>query len=170
MRYRNDPTNRPDIDIYMLRMARLVATRSTCVRRAVGCVLTNGYKHVIATGYNGVARGQEHCFSSPCAGASAASGKNLDQCLAIHAEANALLQCKNVQEIMTCYVTSFPCIGCTKLLMNTSCSKIVYIESYVDGGVDLWPRNKFQLTLKEIGTGTSQRTTDDSTRSGSNVV
>jgi dCMP deaminase len=115
----------------------------------VGCILLNNRGHVIATGYNGVASGMEHCnkidmdvisendnifaveqYPNICPGALSKSGTNLDSCYAIHAEQNAMLQCKNIYEIETCYVTASPCITCVKLLMNTSCKEIVFNEEY----------------------------------------
>ena len=148
---------RPDKDTYFLRMAQLVASRSTCLRRSVGCVLVNERGHVLATGYNGVAAGMPHCnelittelkatytyltigfktekcephYPHACPGAQSPSGTNLDGCQAIHAEQNALLQCRDTFEIYTCYCTASPCLTCTKLLMNTSCKRIVFIEEY----------------------------------------
>jgi dCMP deaminase len=131
-------------------MASLIAQRTTCLRRAVGCVLVNARGHVLSTGYNGVAAGQKHCnetetwtvkhvvppdeivVSHPhaCTGATSPSGTNLDACQAIHAEQNALLQCQDVYEIDTCYCTTSPCMTCTKLLLNTSCKVIIYREEY----------------------------------------
>lgn len=166
---------RPDRDTWALRMAALTAERSTCLRRAVGCVLTNSKGHVLATGYNGVAAGQRHCneevseplhgpeyehilsgritkrrdcigfrptFPHACAAAYAPSGTNLDGCEAIHAESNALLQCRDVYAIDTCYVTASPCINCVKLLLNTSCRKIVYRDDYPHSTAkELWERS-----------------------------
>ena len=88
---------RPDTDAYFIDMAKLAASRSTCIRRSVGCVLVNARNHVLATGYNGVPAGSTHCnevstirgaltFGHACAGADADSGTNLDSCLAVHAE------------------------------------------------------------------------------------
>ena len=143
-------------DEWAMQLAQLTAKRSTCCRRAVGCVLLNEKGHVIATGYNGVAAGLPHCnekrsdlvetfdpqadtYPNACAGANAPSGQNLDACQAIHAEQNAMLQCKNVYEIHTAYVTASPCITCTKLLLNTSCERIVFVEEYPHGHTkDLW--------------------------------
>lgn len=122
--------SRPDKDVYFLRMARLVASRATCARRAVGCVLVDEHGHVLATGYNGVAAGQPHCTEFPCSGADCAPGQGLELCEAIHAEQNALLQCADVQRIRTCYTTTAPCITCTKLLLNTPCERIAFIEEY----------------------------------------
>lgn len=122
---------RPTKDEYFGVMSYLVATRGTCARRKVGCVLVNDKGHVLATGYNGVAAGVPHCAEgTPCEGATAPSGTNLDGCQAIHAEQNALLQCRNVYEIETCYCTASPCLTCVKLLLNTSCKKIVFGEEY----------------------------------------
>lgn len=117
-------------DEYFTKMATLVAERGTCVRRKVGCVLVNKRGHVIATGYNGNAAGSIHCIDKPCPGAESPSGHGLETCQAIHAEANALLQCKDVYDIDTAYVTASPCVHCTKLLMNTSCERIVFLEYY----------------------------------------
>ena len=113
--------------------------RSTCLRRHVGCVLLDKYGYVISTGYNGVAAGLPHCneelqafgtFPHACGGAHSASGTDLDSCEAIHAEQNALLQCRDPHLIDTCYTTTSPCITCVKLLMNTSCGRIVFSEEY----------------------------------------
>jgi len=161
----NDRTRleRPRVDENMLEITRVVALRSTCKRRQVGCVLTDSHNHIIATGYNGVAKGQVHCLDQPCPGATSESGTDLDKCLAIHAEANALLQCRFTQEIVTCYVTTFPCIHCVKLLMNTSCRRIVYIEKY-PGGMEIWPHQMISLEqLKGDKYGTSRSSYYDPT-------
>lgn len=134
---------RPSHDETGLRYAEVAAARATCLRRAVGCALTNARNQLLATGYNGRAAGLPHCneetpltelitepYRNKCAGAFAASGTQLDACEAIHAEQNALLQCRDVYEIETCYVTVSPCLTCVKLLMNTSCRRIIFRERY----------------------------------------
>lgn len=164
---------RPTRDEWAMGLARLTAGRSTCLRRAVGCVLLNERGHVLATGYNGVAAGQPHCneptgeapnpslrvavgvyraaehwersmvplYANACSGAEAPSGQNLDGCQAIHAEQNALLQCRDVYDIHTAYVTASPCVTCVKLLLNTGCQRIVYDEPYPHGSSELiWVR------------------------------
>ena len=136
---------RPSKDNYFLEMAKLVATRSTCARRSVGCVLVNGLGHVVATGYNGRPRGFRHCSEGwPCAGADLPSGTGLDACEAIHAEANALLQCGDVNQVVACYVTCSPCINCVKLLLNTSCRRIIFAERYAhdETAQELWVRDQ----------------------------
>lgn len=116
---------RPSKDEYFLRMAQLVATRGTCARRQVGCVLVSSRGHVIATGYNGPPAGRAHCVDSPCPAALAEPGTRLDECFAIHAEQNALLQCHDVYAIETAYITVAPCATCLKLFLNTSCRRLV---------------------------------------------
>ena len=161
---------RPSRDQWAMQLATITAGRTTCCRRAVGCVLLNSRGHVLATGYNGVAAGLPHCneaayksqcglLTSPCkiegrrdivdvnirvmphacSGATAPSGTNLDGCQAIHAEQNAMLQCRDVYAIHTCYVTASPCMTCCKLLLNTGCERIVYAEEYPHSAAkDLW--------------------------------
>jgi dCMP deaminase len=138
-RLRGGVDMRPSVDNYFIDMAKLVATRGTCIRRKVGCVLVNKRNHVIATGYNGVAAGFTHCLDHPCPGADQPSGSGLDMCEASHAEQSALLQCRDVYEIHTLYSTTSPCIQCIKLLLNTSCQRIVFAEEYPHGiSKQLW--------------------------------
>lgn len=134
---------RPSKDEYFSLIAKIVATRSTCSRRAVGCVLINKYNHIIATGYNGVAAGLPHCLDVPCPGAHYPSGEGLDKCEALHAEQNALLQVHNAYEITTAYVTVTPCVTCIKLLMNTSCERIVSLGKYAhdEVAIEYWQRH-----------------------------
>lgn len=163
---------RPSLDDYFLEIAQVVAKRSTCLRRAVGCVLVNERGHLLATGYNGVAAGMAHCndprplldqtfdnekrmksiagmlqYPNACPGATAESGTMLDGCHAIHAEQNALLQCRDVHEITSCYVTASPCVTCIKLLMSTSCIRVVFAQLYPghETAKELWeiPRKNF---------------------------
>lgn len=132
---------RPHKREYFMKIATVVASRSTCMRRAVGCVLINELDQIIATGYNGRHRGAPNCNdrnSFACEGATSPTGSNLEGCEAIHAEQNALMQCANVHDIAVCFVTTAPCVHCTKMLLNTSCRIIVYGEEYAASGLKLW--------------------------------
>lgn len=132
---------RPPKVVWGLAMAKLVATRATCARRSVGCVLVDHKHRVLATGYNGVASGLPHCNEGlPCPGAAAPSGTQLDACHALHAEQNALLQCMDTDAIEVCYCTTAPCVTCTKLLLNTECQTIWFIDSYpqAEASRELW--------------------------------
>jgi len=129
---------RPPLATTMLGIAKLLARRATCSKLQVGCVLVDKAGRILATGYNGVPRGCPHCIDVPCAGANAPAGADL--CEAVHAEQNALLQCKDVDKIDTCYVTYMPCMRCTKQLMNTSCRSIVYLDGTIAeaAAIELW--------------------------------
>lgn len=117
-------------DAYFINLVKGVALRGSCIRRKTGCILTDKHHHIMATGYNGRPRGFIECLKEPCAGAYEPSGQGLHQCEAIHAEANALLQCRDTESILTAYCTTAPCIHCVKLLLNTSCERIVFIDDY----------------------------------------
>lgn len=122
---------RPTLDQYLMSIAQLAATRTTCIRRGVGCVLADRRGHVLSVGYNGVASGLPHCNeSNPCHGHNLPPGQ--DSCEAVHAEQNALLQCTDPWAISTAYVTLSPCKACLKLLLNTSCERIVFLMEHVD--------------------------------------
>ena len=127
-----------------MNMAHILSDLSTCSRRAVGCILVDSKFRILATGYNGAPHGMNHCTSVPCAGANFPSGTGLDKCEAIHAEQNALLQCKDIDKIHACFTTTQPCAHCTKMLLNTSCEIIFYSEPYPEGA-KLWNRQMEQI-------------------------
>ena len=126
---------RPSLDRYLMTLAKVAATRSTCVRRNVGCVLSDAKGRVLSIGYNGVPSGVEHCRGGmPCQGHLLPAGQ--DNCEAVHAEQNALLQCKNPDEIASAHITLSPCKPCLKLLLNTGCRRIVVLAEHTD----LWAK------------------------------
>jgi dCMP deaminase len=133
---------RPTHEETWLGVAQIISRRATCARRSVGCVLVDASYHVLSTGYNGTAAGERHCIDSPCPAAGLPSGEGLDKCEAIHAEANALLQCRFPDRIQKAFVTTPPCLHCTKLLMNTSCREIVCMGDYPQAkeAKELWTR------------------------------
>lgn len=125
-----------EFDVRHLRMARLVADGAKCARLKVGCILVDAKGRQLSTGYNGRARGLPNCTTvvgscQPfrCLNSDAPSGQP-NGCESIHAEQNALLQCSDVDRIHTAYVTHSPCLTCVKLLMNTGCQRIVFVEKY----------------------------------------
>ena len=134
---------RPTKEEYFIEMAQLVSSRATCCRRKVGCVLVDNTGHVLSTGYNGVPTGFKHCEEgSECLGASFPSGEGLDACEAVHAEQNAMLQCKDISLIHTAYVTTAPCMHCTKMLLNIPCERVIYMQDYDKSGKALWKKSK----------------------------
>lgn len=131
---------RPTNDEYYAEMVKLVATRGTCARRMVGCILVDDHNRVLSTGFNGVAPGQPHCTDSlnRCVAADAPSGTLLSECRASHAEQAALLHCNDVKKIATSYVTVSPCSDCTKLLLLTTCQRIVFLDEYPHELSKIW--------------------------------
>lgn len=153
-----------------LNVAKEIAKQSTCLRRQVGCVLTDARGHVLSTGWNGVASGQPHCneiamgydvlhgsrmaveYPNACPGAQAPSGTQLDACQAQHAEWNALLQCPDVYRIHTVYCTASPCMTCVKMLLGTSAREIYFLEEYpAPGAKELWIKSRKELYYDETG-------------------
>jgi dCMP deaminase len=121
---------RPTPFQYFIDIARTVAKRSTCARRSVGCVLVDERFQILSTGYNGVASGLTHCIDKPCPGATAKSGEGLHLCEALHAEENAIIQCRAISDVKYCFSTASPCIYCTRRLLNTACRIIVFDQEY----------------------------------------
>jgi dCMP deaminase len=102
----------------------------------------------MSTGYNGVPKGFPHCTDTPCGAQDAASSCNLHGCMAVHAEQNALLQCDDINEIETIYITTSPCVTCAKLIANTSCKLVVFSEMYSDmSGVKMLRKLNIQTLL-----------------------
>lgn len=127
---------RPSWDEYFMDITRLVARRSTCLRRRVGAVLVKD-RNILATGYNGTPSGITHCDQTGCLRdqLKVPSGERHELCRGLHAEQNAIIQAArhgvNIAGA-TLYCTNSPCIICTKMLINAGIGKIVYIEGYPD--------------------------------------
>ena len=117
---------RPDWDSYFLKIAYAVSERSTCDRALVGCVLVLE-KRILTTGFNGSPSGQPHCEE---VGHLMVEG----HCVrTIHAETNAIIQAALhgvSTKGSTCYVTHFPCLNCTKALINAGIARLVYSVAY----------------------------------------
>ncbi len=140
---------RPSKDELWLAVCAELSKQSTCARKGVGCVLLDKHGHVLSTGYNGVASGLKHCNENPedCEGSKYDKGEGLGKCKAIHAEQNALLQCSNVMAIHTCYVSTSPCEEqCIKMLLNTSCQRIVFTKEYSKSGKKEWIKSGREWT------------------------
>jgi dCMP deaminase len=128
--------DRPDNDTYFMRMADLVSTRSTCLRRKVGAVIVKE-KRVLSTGYNGAPMGMRHCEEVGCVrlAQKIESGTRHELCRGVHAEQNAVVQAAYFGVSIkdgTIYTTNFPCVVCAKILLNAGIKEIVYKEDYID--------------------------------------
>ena len=127
---------RPDWDTYFMCFTKLVATRSSCLRRSVGAVLVKD-KRILATGYNGAPAGMAHCEEAGCLRDQLhiPSGERHELCRGLHAEQNAIIQAaRQGTEIKdsTLYCTTAPCSLCAKMLINAGVTRIVYEGSYPD--------------------------------------
>lgn len=129
---------------YFMEITEMVATRSTCDRAFVGCVLVNKDNRIVSTGYNGSLSGNPSCDEI---GHTMRDG----HCIAtIHAEMNALLYCAKEGIKVNgckCYVTHFPCLNCTKALLQAGITEIYYKDDYrVDEyALELINNNKIKL-------------------------
>ena len=135
---------------YFLELAAVTAKRSTCARRAVGCILVDEKDYIIGTGYNGVPHGAQHCTDTPCIGANNPTGVALDSCYSIHAEQNAIAHCNNVSAIYKAYLTVSPCMSCIKLLIATNCQYIIAYEMYDERAVNYWRTNGRWISIIKI--------------------
>lgn len=127
---------RPSWDEYFLDIARLVAKRSTCLRRKVGAVIVKD-KRILTTGYNGAPSGLVHCDEIGCLREELhiPSGQRHELCRALHAEMNAVLQAAqygiSVKDGVI-YCTNQPCVICAKMLINAGIKRIVVLSQYPD--------------------------------------
>lgn len=122
---------RPTWDEYFLLLAKLAATRSTCLGQSVGAVLVRD-KFVIATGYNGVPSGCAHCTDlGYCYEGILRCTESNRPSRAIHAEANAIAQAAKhgiTTDGATIYTTLEPCLSCLKLIIASGIKEVVYLE------------------------------------------
>ncbi len=131
-----EPKHRLKKDEYFMEIAKIVAKRSTCLRRDVGAVLVSD-GHILSTGYNGPPAGIPHCTPDTCIRSkyNIPSGEKPHLCRAVHAELNCIIQAAIHGTSIkgndtTIYVTAFPCIDCTKVLINAGITRIVFLDEY----------------------------------------
>lgn len=123
---------RPSWDLHFMEDALHAATRSTCPRASVGCVMVRNNNRLIS-GYNGADPGLAHCTDVGCM-------MDGNHCVrATHAEANAIAFAAQEGISLkgaTCYVTMHPCTSCAHLLIRAGIVKVVYLNMYppADGG------------------------------------
>ena len=127
---------RPSYEEYFMKMAHVVATRSTCLRRKVGAILVKN-KHILSTGYNGAPKGLKHCSEVGCLRKkmNVPSGQRHELCRGLHAEQNAIIQAAVFGVSIkgsTLYSTNTPCVVCVKMLINAGVKEIVYSGNYPD--------------------------------------
>jgi dCMP deaminase len=123
-------------DDYFMEITKLVANRSTCLRRHVGAVIVRD-KRILATGYNGAPKGLRHCLETGCLREKMGipSGKMQELCRGLHAEQNAIIQSALFGvsiENSQIYTVNQPCVVCAKMIINSGIKRIVYSEPYPD--------------------------------------
>lgn len=140
--------SRPSWDEYFMKIAKMVATRSNCMKRKVAAIIVKD-KRIISTGYNGTPRGTRNCSEGGCPRCNgfSESGKNLEECLCSHGEENAIVQASyhgiSIKD-STIYTTFSPCLYCTRMIINAGIKEVVYNVDY--------PMAKTPMTLlKDAG-------------------
>ena len=149
--------DRPNWDTYFLRIAKLIAERSTCLRRQVGAVIVQN-KRILATGYNGAPNGVPHCHELPGGCLREArkipSGQRQELCRGLHAEQNAIIQAAEFGVSLKggeLYCTHQPCITCAKMIINAGITRVVFLGSYPDDmSIDMLKQGNIELERIEI--------------------
>ena len=133
---------RPTWDEYFKQLVTITASRSSCEKLNVGCILVNDNR-IIAQGYNGYISGCEHSMIIR-------DGHNI---ATIHAEQNTIVDCakRGVScNNCTAYITHFPCYNCMKLMVASGIKEIKYIEDYKNDSLVNNLANKLNITIKKI--------------------
>lgn len=130
--------SRPDWDEYFLGIANAVAARADCERRRVGAVVVKD-RRIRGTGYNGAPAGDPGCSTCPRRTSGVVPGSSYDTglgtCVAVHAEANALLYCDRGDLAgSTLYITCAPCDGCLRLIRATGVVRVVWENGELNCG------------------------------------
>ena len=116
-------TERPSWDDYFIANAVLLSSRSPCERLHVGCIMVSQDNRILATGYNGFIAGSAHKSRM----------KDGHEQATVHAEQNAISDAakRGVRlEGATAYITHYPCINCTKIMVASGIKKIIYADDY----------------------------------------
>ena len=115
-------SDRPDWDTYFGELIKITATRSSCQKLHVGCMLVKDNR-IVAQGYNGFIAGCEH---KSCR-------RDGHEVATVHAEQNAITDCaKRGVSCDNCkaYITHYPCLNCAKLLLSSGIKEIIYLNDY----------------------------------------
>jgi len=127
---------RPLWNEYFMKIAELVASRSTCLRRKVGAIIVRE-NQILSTGYNGAPKGVPHCEDVGCLRTKmkVPAGERHELCRGVHAEQNAIIQAAvNGVSVKggTMYCTHQPCSICAKIIVNAEIKNVYIADSYPD--------------------------------------
>jgi len=148
---------RPSWDEYFMDIAKVVASRSNCIKRHVASIIVRD-KRIISTGYNGTPRGLRNCSEGGCprCNAFADAGSKLEECLCSHGEENAIVQAAyhgiSVKGA-TLYTTFSPCLLCAKMIINAGISEVVYNASYPLAETALRMFKEAGVAVRQYGPG-----------------
>jgi dCMP deaminase len=137
---------RPAWDDYFIEIAKVVSSRSTCLRRRYGAVIVKD-NVIISTGYNGAPRGSSNCVDTgKCRRKelNVPAGERYELCEAVHAEQNAIINgSPERMKDSTIYIAGFeedgsaaegkPCLLCKRMILNAQLAQVVYLSK--DGGL-----------------------------------
>lgn len=139
---------RPPWDEYFLEIAKVVSSRSTCLRRRYGAVIVKD-NVIVSTGYNGSPRGAVNCIDAGVCKRKELNvppGERYELCVAVHAEQNAIVNgSPERMKDATIYIAGFeadgslaegkPCLLCRRMIQNAQIKKVVYLRK--DGQIEV---------------------------------
>jgi len=137
---------RPSWDEYFICAAILIASRSSCERLNVGCVLVSGGEHrnrIIAAGYNGFLPGAPH----------SSRVRDGHEIATVHAEQNAVSDAARRGVSLsgsTAYITHFPCVNCSKLLISSGIKAVKYLHDYCNDDIVLELFRESDVTIHKL--------------------
>lgn len=134
--------SRPDWDSYFKEIVQVTSKRSPCDRLKVGCLLVKDNR-IISQGYNGFLPG---CIHKSVV-------RDGHEQATVHAEQNALCDC--AKRGVSCsdsiaYITHYPCIICTRLLLASGITEIKYIENYKNDDLVSYFCNQLNVNISKI--------------------
>ena len=115
-----------------MKLADLAAQRSNCMKRGNGAIIVKD-KRIVSTGYNGTPFKHLNCNEGGCfrCNSNVSQGLQLDQCKCLHAEESAVVEAGRPKTMGgTIYTTSFPCLLCTKMIIQAGINRIVFNKDY----------------------------------------
>ena len=140
----NKTDKQHELEKRYLRMASIWAENSYCKRRQVGALIVKD-QMIISDGYNGTPSGFENVCEDE---------QNVTLPYVLHAEANAITKVaasSNSSKGATIYVTSAPCIECSKLIIQSGIVRVVYSEKYrTEEGCDLLKKANIQVDFIDL--------------------
>lgn len=124
---------------------------STCGKKKYAAILVDEFGHIVGFGYNGGPRGSVHCEDGGCPRFQQMSpnGSNYDNCIAVHAEANAFLHSDYSSRPTKLYVNGPPCMTCAKMITNSTIQDVYYVH---DEDYTQWPSVEEFLNKSGVNT------------------